>query len=269
MRERLLIRDKHLAAFGYTLSEFLINVTSHDTHACINVLLESTTQSTTRLLNDLSSGTFDVESILEVIIPLSNQEMLTVQDSYMEEYNRSLETVVLNSEMDTAVKRLLGSLLLGMRAESKVVSISQINKDVNRILEGDDIDVQSVLAIRSLEDINTIYEEFTLSNSDLTEFLFDQSEDIYIMGYVKIVSYGRSTTDYWAAVFNRLIHVTPSSSNHFTRILVQRAEIDLNGITQRYQELYGRSLEDDVINNYSGPCKEQAITTINHQFIHA
>ncbi|XP_033118665.1 thrombospondin type-1 domain-containing protein 7A-like [Anneissia japonica] len=225
MRERILIHDKHLAAFGYTLDEYLKNVSSSDTHACISMLLENAMESMVRLLHNLTSNTFDAESVLEIMITLTSQEISTVQESFLQEYNASIHSKIATSGNTTTLEILILSLFMGMRAETTVASASQIIEDVKLITEGTDVDVQSVLVIRSFEDIRRIYDEFASLHGDLIEFLASELEEVYTIGYIKIVEYARSSVDYWAAVIHRLVNVTPFPTRQLTQILAQRAEV--------------------------------------------
>jgi len=206
-------------------------------------------------------GTND-ETLIEIISSRPSAHLKKVKEEFQRIFDRSLEKDI---ESDTSgdLKRLLTSLLQCSRSENPNPDRNQCMKDAQDLFnatEGwsnDESVYNQVFTQRSHNELMCISQCFqelnkkTLLEHVEKEFSWDTKK--CLVAILKAMCYPR---EFFAERVYKAIKGWGTNDEMLIRVLVSRDEVDLPAIKETYQQVYGKSMLDDIIGDTSGDYKK-------------
>ena len=194
--------------------------------------------------------------LIEIFASRPDWYLNKIKNLYSRKYNIELEDHIKEDTLDDFKKLLL--LILECKRNINQAPDFDYCKKLAEDLEqeeseklGIDSSINSIFIQSSPQELITISREYNKS----TQKLITQTIDQNFKGNVKkllnsILMAKISPSEYYA----NLVHEAINDSDEYMllRVLVSRAEIDLDQIKKYYKKLYGSNVEDDVKNKDSG-----------------
>ena len=194
--------------------------------------------------------------LIEIFASRPDWYLNKIKNLYSRKYNIELEDHIKEDTLDDFKKLLL--LILECKRNTNQAPDFDYCKKLAEDLEQEeseklkiDSSINSIFIQSSPQELITISREYNKS----TQKLITQTIDQNFKGNVKkllnaILMAKISPSEYYA----NLVHEAINDSDEYMllRVLVSRAEIDLDQIKKYYKKLYGSNVEDDVKNKDSG-----------------
>jgi len=111
----------------------------------------------------------------------------------------------------------------------------------------------AIFARRSYYQLRATFEEYQKKyHKDITQVIRSEFSGDTKDAYLVLISCVRDRPTFFAERLRKAISGLGTADSTLIRVIVTRSEIDLVQIKQRYQQLYNRSLAQDVSGDTSG-----------------
>uniref|UniRef100_T1IXL1 Annexin n=1 Tax=Strigamia maritima TaxID=126957 RepID=T1IXL1_STRMM len=203
-------------------------------------------------------GTDEV-TLVEVIVPLYFSDPISLlKQSYEKLYKKSLEDAI-TSECSGHFRRLLVSVLQGLRDPTEQVDEDLVHSDVQELHEAgegqwgtDESVFNKILLNRNYAHLRRVFDvyEQEFSRSMETVIEKEMSGDLQ-MAFLAVVKSIQNPPAYFAERLYKSMKGMGTDDKTLIRIVVTRSEIDMKSIKEEFVSKYGRTLQHFI----AGDCK--------------
>ncbi|XP_014205172.1 annexin B9 [Copidosoma floridanum] len=274
--QRLEIAEQYKVLSGKELAEVIKSKMSGKLKRLLLAMIMPLSQFYAKELFNAVDKIFSDKSILDqILVVLSNQEILEVTQAYKDVYGKSLENE-LNLYFHGNSKRLMASILCAKRDESFEIDPASAADDARKLLQAELRSNKSVfyeiLVQRNLAQLSLIFEEYRNSTGlDIEQGIEKKFSDDFrniesrvhdrLNILLAIVKHAKNK----AAFYAELIYKSKKGlglllEQRLTRIIVTRSGIDMGEIKQAFIQQYGKTLEAFISDNFSGNYKKCLLT---------
>ncbi|KAL3267781.1 hypothetical protein HHI36_006910 [Cryptolaemus montrouzieri] len=204
----------------------------------------------------------DEEILIEVLCTMSNNEIRTIRQAYLESYGRSLESD-LKGDSSGTFRRLMVSLCCAGRDESMVTDPQQAMFDAQQLLRAgelrlgtDESTFNMILCQRNYAQLRLIFDQYLhLTGHDIEKAIkneFSGNSEECMLGIVRAV---KSKPAFFAKCIHNYVKGLGTRDKNLIRVIVTRSEIDMQEIKREFHTMYGHSLKDTLRDECSGDYK--------------
>jgi len=217
----------------------------------------------------LGPGTNE-EILIEIICTRTNEQINRIRLAYTELFDRSLVDD-LRDETSGDFKHLLVALVTVERDELYETDEDQAETDAQAIFDAgegrwfgtDEDEFTKVLATRSYLQLRIILlKYFAIAGNTMEEAIDSETSGNLHDAYMAIVELVKDHWGYYAKKLHGAMRGVGTDEDALTRHIVGRSEIDLGNIKDRYEELYGNSLWQDISDECSHDYKRLLLNLI-------
>lgn len=205
-----------------------------------------------------ASGT-DKDTLVQILVTLSNREIFDVCQKYVKHYDVSLEND-LKSDTCGNFKKLLVSLANGTRDESHVLDFYSAKLDA-AVLKRAGIDrwgtdcgtFNRILCLRNFDQLRIIAQEYAAIvghplEKDIKKEFSGEVED----GLLAILIYANNRPEFFARCLYKSMNGLGTDDRALIRLIVTRSEIDLLDVKEEFERKYGKTLKSFIKGDTSG-----------------
>lgn len=260
--QRQAIKLKFKSMYGRDLISDLKSELGGNFENVVLALMEPCELFDAKSLRSAMKGAGTDEAVLiEVLCTRTNAEIDSLKKAYNSEFSRDLEKDV-GSETSGHFKRLLISLLQGQREESGVdetlaAKEAQDLYDAGEKKWGTDESVfNKILAVRSYAQLQRTFDIYTkISKRDIYSAIKSEMSGDLRDGMQAIVRCVHSRPAYFAEKLYKSMKGLGTDDSTLIRVIVSRAEIDLDDIKKKFFEMYHKTLNKFIEGDCSGDYK--------------
>nr|XP_033779048.1 annexin A9 [Geotrypetes seraphini]XP_033779049.1 annexin A9 [Geotrypetes seraphini]XP_033779050.1 annexin A9 [Geotrypetes seraphini]XP_033779051.1 annexin A9 [Geotrypetes seraphini]XP_033779053.1 annexin A9 [Geotrypetes seraphini] len=192
----------------------------------------------------------DEDTLTEILITRSNQQLREIGTFYREDYKADLEQDV-TAETSGHFRELLLTLLKGKRErDSGIIDYALIMQDAKALsdtgMKNSSPNVHrwiSILSERSMDHLRRVFEQYKMINSsEVEDKIQKQFKGDFERALLSLVSVIRNTPLYFADKLHTAMKGMGTDRKTLTRILISRSETDLLCIRVEFKRKYGKSL---------------------------
>ncbi|KAM6171866.1 annexin A13 [Erethizon dorsatum] len=269
--ERQQIKQKYKTKYGKDLEEVLKSELSGNFEKTALALLDRPSEYAARQLQKAMKGLGTDEAVLiEVLCSRSNKEISAIKEAYQRLFDKSLESDV-KSDTSGNLRKILVSLLQADRDEGDEVDkelAGQDAKDLYDAGEGrwgtDELAFNKVLAQRSYKQLRATFLAYQLLiGKDMEEAIEEETSGNLQKAYLTLVRCARDLEGYFADCLYKAMKGMGTDEETLIRIIITRAEVDLQGIKAKFQEKYQKSLADMVSSDTSGDFQKLLVALLH------
>jgi len=258
--------------FGEPLIDRLRGELSGDFEEAILMLMDLRAVSDARQLRRamLGPGTND-EILIEILCTRTNENLNKIRLAYTEMFERSLADD-LRDETSGDFKHLLMALVIGERDELFDVDEDAAQADAQAIFDAgegrwfgtDEDEFTKILANRSYLQLRMIFNKY----ADIAGNSFEEAIDAETSGnlhdaYMAIAAMVNDHLAYYAKKLHSAMRGVGTDEDALTRHIIGRSEIDLGAIKDKYEEMYGKELWQDIDDECSSDYKRLLLNVIH------
>ncbi|XP_038625866.1 annexin A1 [Tachyglossus aculeatus] len=258
--QRQQIKAAYLQAKGKPLDEALKKVLKGHFEEVVLGLLKTPAQFDADELRGAMKGLgTDEDTLIEILVSRSNKQIKDASRVYREEFKRDLAKDITSDTSGDFQKALL-SLAKGDRSEDIGVNDELAENDARALYEagekrkGTDVNVFiTILTTRSYPHLRRVFQKYAkYSQHDMNKVL-----DLELKGDIEncltaIVKCATCTPAFFAEKLHLAMKGAGTRHKTLIRIMISRAEIDMNEIKVCYQKLYGVSLCQAILDETKG-----------------
>ncbi|CAK8672060.1 annexin A13-like [Clavelina lepadiformis] len=214
-------------------------------------------------------GTND-EVLIEILCSRSNEKINLIRAAYAELFERSLADD-LRDETSGDFKNLLLAVVLAERDELFDIDEDQAEADAQAIYDAgenrwfgtDEDEFTKVLATRSYLQLRIIFEKYEgIAGNSFEDAIDAETSGNLHDAYKAIVYIAKDHFGYYAQKLNDALRGCGTDDDALIRHVVGRSEIDLGNIKDRYEEMFGKSLWQDISDDCSGDYKKMLMNLL-------
>ncbi|XP_060554553.1 annexin-B12-like [Ruditapes philippinarum] len=208
------------------------------------------------LKNAMTGICTDRDAMIEILCSRNNAQIQKINEAYLRMYKWRLEQDIIN-ETSGHFKELMVSLANGERMENQAVDMNKANSDAQFLVQAEISKMGTeksrmieIMALQSYEQLRALFNEYTSISGrsiEMSEIL-----DVEMLPVIECV---RHRPGYFAKKIYKSMKDASTDHRTLIRIMVTRAEVDMEQIKQVFQKMYGQSLEqfvrDAVSSEYS------------------
>lgn len=198
--------------------------------------------------------------LVEILATRTNQEILEIKRVFKEVYEEELDDVI-KDDTSGDFALALQAMLKANKDESHEIDMALVQKDAKVLFEsvedkacGIDIHVFiDILAKRSGPQLCKTFQKYaTMSDNSLPRALEKELKGDIEDCLLAIVKCAWNKPAFFAEKLHLAMKGRGTCDDTLIRILVSRSEIDLKKIVQEYKAMYGRRLQDDILEDTKG-----------------
>ncbi|KAJ8318113.1 hypothetical protein KUTeg_003204 [Tegillarca granosa] len=235
-------------------------------------------------LHEAMSGVGTKERVLiEVLCTRTNAEIHSLNEWYKKDYHENLEDRII-SETSGHFKRILVSCCQGNRAEISPEEIAQLDdagipicvdydlayneaQEIFNAGEGrlgtDESVFLKILALRHQFQLRQTFISYVeISGRDIENTIKREMSGDEKHGFLALVMCAKNRQRFFAEQLHKAMSGLGTKDSTLIRIIVSRAEIDLQDIKDEYLNLYKKTLATDVAKETSGDYKKLLLALI-------
>ncbi|XP_010609543.1 annexin A13 [Fukomys damarensis] len=269
--QRQQIKQKYKAKYGKDLEEVLKSELSGNFEKAALALLDRPSEYTARQLQKAMKGLGTDEAVLiEVLCTRTNKEIKAIKEAYQRLFDRNLESDV-KGDTSGNLRKILVSLLQADRDEGSEVDKELASRDAKDLYDAgegrwgtEELTFTEVLAQRSHAQLRATFLAYQLLiGKDMEEAIEEETSGDLQKAYLTLVRCARDREGYFADRLYQAMKGAGTDEETLIRIIVTRAEVDLQGIKARFQEKYQKSLSDMVSSDTSGDFKKLLVALLH------
>ncbi|KAM5281033.1 annexin A13 [Ctenodactylus gundi] len=269
--QRQQIKKKYKAKYGKDLEEVLKSELSGNFEKTALALLDRPSEYAARELQKAMKGLGTDEAVLiEVLCTRTNKEISAINEAYQRLFNRSLESDV-KGDTSGNLQKILVSLLQASRDEGDDVDKDLAGRDAKDLYDAgegrwgtDELAFNEVLAKRNYKQLRATFEAYQiLIGKDMEEAIEAETSGDLQKAYLTLVRCARDREGYFADLLYKAMKGMGTDEETLIRIIVTRAEVDLQGIKAKFQEKYQKSLTDMVSSDTSGDFQKLLVALLH------
>ncbi|XP_053322420.1 annexin A13 [Spea bombifrons] len=262
--QRQQVKEKFKSMYGKDLDGVLKSELSGNFEKTALALLDRPCEYDARELRGAMKGAGTNESLLiQILCTRANQQIRAIREAYRRLFDRDLESDI-KSETSGYFSKILVSLLQANRDEGLDINEDLAGQDAKRLYEAgsdrwgtDESEFNVILATRNYMQLRATFKAYEiLHGKEIEDAIKSETSGDLKKAYMTIVQCTKDCQGYFAKKLHKAMKGAGTDEEALIRILVTRAEIDLETIKERYQQLYQRSLAEAIKSDTSGDfCK--------------
>jgi len=205
----------------------------------------------------------DEDVLIEIFASRPGWYLKRIKKLYKKKYERDLEKDV-EDDTSFSFKKLLISLLQCKRSTNEKPNEEECKKIAEELYKAgekqlgtDEPVFNKAFALSSPHELIIISREYHKLTGNLLTNAIDKEFSGDIKKLLKAILYAQiSPSEYFATRIHDAVDGVGTSEKTLTRILVSRAEIDLNKIKKLYEKLYSKDMIDHIEKKVSGDYKK-------------
>ncbi|KAI3993836.1 hypothetical protein MKX01_002849 [Papaver californicum] len=249
--DRKQIRETYLVMYGEDLINHLQKTQSNHTNQKYSLLslwmLESYERDAVMARNAFEDGDINYKALIEIYIGRKSSQILLVNQAYQNKFKRQLDQDIISFEMSHPYQRILVALATSHKSHNVDVSQHIAKCDPKKLYEtgegkggngGGGIEESVVLEMFSKRSIPQLRQTFSLKKDIYGDF-----EDALGI-VVKCID---TPAIYYAKILHSCIKGTTTDKGALARVIVSRAEIDMDEIRRVFKNKYEIQLKDAIL----------------------
>ncbi|XP_077207670.1 annexin A13 [Paroedura picta] len=269
--QRQQMKQQYKTMYGKDLEEVLKGELSGNFEKTALALLDRPCEYDARELRKAMKGAGTDESLLiEVLCTRVNQQIMAIKDAYKRIFSRDLESDV-QSETSGSLRKILLSVLKANREEGLEINENLALKDAKDLYEAgegrwgtDELAFNHVLAQRNYMQLRATFEAYKcLTGKDIEDAIKSETSGDLEKAYLTLVRCARDCQEYFASRLHDAMKGAGTDEETLIRILVTRAEIDLQTIKEKFQKMYQKSLASAIQSDTSGDFKKLLVALLH------
>ncbi|XP_063087205.1 annexin A13 [Cavia porcellus] len=269
--ERQQIKQKYKTKYGKNLEEVLKSELSGNFEKTALALLDRPSEYAARQLQKAMKGLGTDEAVLiEVLCTRNNKEISAIKEDYQRLFDKSLESEV-KGDTSGNLKKILVSLLQADRDEGDEVDQELAGQDAKELYDAgegrwgtDELAFNEVLAKRSYKQLRATFLAYQLLiGKDMEKAIEEETSGDLQKAYLTLVRCARDLEGYFADRLYKAMKGVGTDEDTLIRIIITRAEVDLQGIKAKFQEKYQKSLSDMVSSDTSGDFQKLLVALLH------
>ncbi|XP_053103497.1 annexin A13 isoform X3 [Hemicordylus capensis] len=223
----------------------------------------------------------DEKAIIEILSNCSSDQRQQVKQQYKAMYGKDLEEVLkgeLSGNFEKTALALLDQpweynareLRKAMKGAGtdEAVLIEILCTQINQAGEGrwgtDELAFNDVLAKRNYMQLRATFEAYKqLTGKDIEDSIKSETSGDLEKAYLTLVRCSRDCQAYFATCLYDAMKGAGTDEETLIRIVVTRAEIDLQTIKEKFQQMYNKSLAEAIQSDTSGDFKKLLIALLH------
>lgn len=269
-RERVEIAKAFRTCYDRDLIDEMKRKFSGEIRDLLIALLTPMNEFYTRELYDAVNQTAtDEDTLIQILVALSNREIYDVNQKYSKYYEKALEKD-LRSETSGNFKKLLLSLSNGTRDESFIIDLYAARVDALELKRAgidkwgtDASTFNRILCLRNFDQIRLIAQEYeyitghSLEKDIKKEFIGDIKD-----GLLAILRHSNNRAEFFARCLYKTMAGLGTNDKALIRLVVTRCEVDMMDIKDEFQQKYGKSLKSFIKGDTSGNYRKALLKLI-------
>lgn len=212
----------------------------------------------------------DEDTLNEILASRCNREIREINRVYTEELKRDLAKDI-TSDTSGDYRKVLLSLAKGDRSEDASVNDDLADTDARALYEagekrkGTDVNVfTTILTARSYPHLRRVFQKYRkFSDHDMDKVLKLEMKGDVEKCFQTIAMCATSKPRYFAEELHRAMKGAGTRHKKLIRIMVSRSEIDMNDIKSYYQQMYGISLCQAILDETKGDYEKILVALCN------
>lgn len=212
-----------------------------------------------QLHDALDQAGTDEDTLIQILVSLSNHELYDVTQKYFRNYGRTLEKD-LKADTSGNFKKLLVSLANGTRDESNVLDLYSARIDALELKRAgidkwgtDASTFNRIFCLRNFNQLELVAQEyqFVTGHALVDDVKKEFSGDIR-EGLLAILRYAENPQEYFARCLYKTMKGLGTNDKSLIRLIVTRCEIDMADIKAEFEKKYEKTLLSFVRGDTSG-----------------
>ncbi|KAJ8285879.1 hypothetical protein GJAV_G00032010 [Gymnothorax javanicus] len=211
------------------------------------------------LRNAIKGAGTDEACLIEILASRTPEEIKAFTEAYKKEYDDKLEEDIC-CDTSGMFQRVLVSLLTAGRDQSDAVDEHQAVQDAKDMFEAgeacwgtDEAKFLSVLCVRSRKHLLRVFKEYKkISGRDIEESIKREMSGNLEDAFLAIASCIRSRPAFFAERLYKSMKGLGTNDDALIRLMVSRAEIDMEDIKDQFVHSYGKTLYSFIKSDASG-----------------
>ncbi|XP_051827019.1 annexin A13 isoform X1 [Antechinus flavipes] len=269
--QRQKIKEKYKTTYGKDLEEVLKSELSGNFEKTALALLDLPSEYSARELHKAMKGIGTDESVLiEILCTRTNKEIKAIKEAYQRLFNSNLESDV-KGDTSGHFKKILVSLLQADRDEGENVDKDLAGQDAKDFYDAgenrwgtDEMTFNEILTKRNYKQLRATFLAYqTLIGKDIEEAIEEETSGDMKKAYLTLVKCSRDCQGYFAELLYKSMKGIGTDEETLIRIIVTRAEVDLQTVKEKFQEKYQKSLEDTIKSDTSGDFRKLLLSLLH------
>ncbi|XP_043946026.1 annexin A13-like [Protopterus annectens] len=224
----------------------------------------------TELRKAMKGAGTDEDIIVEILCTRTNQEIEELKEAYNEVFERDILSDI-KGETSGEVENLLLSLLEAQRDESLEIDEAQAEQDAQQLLEAgealwgtDESVFTSIMTKKNFRQLKATFKFYEqISGSDMKTAIKNETSGTLKLAYLTLVECAKNRELYFAKRLHKAMKGVGTDEDTLIRIIVSRAEVELETIKERYEEKYDVTLKDALSGECSGDFKKVLLSVVH------
>ncbi|XP_056146353.1 annexin A1-like [Lampris incognitus] len=258
--QRQQIKEVYEASTGEPLVDALKSSLRSHLEDTVLALLMTPAQFDAHQLRQATKGLgTDEEVLVEILASRSNQEIQEIKRVFKEEYEEELEDLM-KSETSGDFTLALMAMLKATKDEDSEVDLNLAKRDAHALFEaGESVkgtDVSLFIDILTSRSSPQLCKTFQMYGS-VSDVSLPKALDMELRGDIEdclidIVKCAWSKPAFFAEKLHLAMKGHGTCEDTLIRVLVSRSEKDLKKVMEEYKTMYGRSLQEDILDDTKG-----------------
>ncbi|KAK3091422.1 hypothetical protein FSP39_019774 [Pinctada imbricata] len=268
--QRQEIAEAYKTSYGKDLIDELKDELGGDFEdACIALMTKPRTFDARQLHAAICGVGTDEHDLVEIMCSRTNDQLDEIKEEYQKEYEVSLEEDLV-SDTSGYFGRLMVSLCATGREQCDEVNWYEAQEDAQKFFDAgagqwgtDEIQLNRILCLRSFEQLRAIFEKYQeIAGKEIEEDIESEMSGSMKDGFLALVEVARNKPRYFAKCLRRACEGWGTHDADLIRIIATRSEDDLQEIKEEYQQLYEKSLEEEVESECGGDYKRLLLKVV-------
>lgn len=211
------------------------------------------------------------EACIEILCSRTNVEIEAIKQYFKIDLNRDLEKDIA-SETSGHFKRLLVSMCQANRDESTHVDLEKAKKEAAELYKAgekklgtDESRFNQILALRNFGQLNVMYGEYAkLSGYDIERSVEREMSGDLKKGFLCVVQCSRNPAQYFSNALFRAMKGAGTDDRTLIRIIVSRAEKDLEDIKAVFLRDHKKTLKKMIQDDTGGDYKKLLVRIVGN-----
>ncbi|XP_044863368.1 annexin A13 isoform X1 [Mauremys mutica] len=269
--QRQQVKQKYKTMYGKDLEEVLKGELSGNFEKTALALLDRPCEYDARELRKAMKGAGTDESVLiEILCTRVNKQIVDIKEAYKRLFERDLESDV-KSDTSGSLRKILVSVLQANRDEGLEIDAELAGQDAKDLYEAgegcwgtDELVFNVVLAKRNYMQLRATFQAYEkLKGKDIEDAIKSETSGDLEKAFLTLVRCARDCQGYFATRLHEAMKGAGTEEETLIRILVTRAEIDLQTIKEKFQKMYNKSLVEAIKSDTSGDFRKLLVALLH------
>ncbi|XP_032659400.1 annexin A13 [Chelonoidis abingdonii] len=269
--QRQQVKQKYKTMYGKDLEEVLKGELSGNFEKTALALLDRPCEYDARELRKAMKGAGTDESVLiEILCTRVNKQIVDIKEAYKRLFERDLESDV-KSDTSGSLRKILVSVLQANRDEGLEIDAELAGQDAKDLYEAgegcwgtDELVFNVVLAKRNYMQLRATFQAYEkLKGKDIEDAIKSETSGDLEKAFLTLVRCARDCQGYFATRLYEAMKGAGTEEETLIRILVTRAEIDLQTIKEKFHKLYNKSLVEAIKSETSGDFRKLLVSLLH------